>query len=98
MDRGRRELTRACAAVLASAPVLAAAVPAVAQDRLRVSVNAGPQTTSTSFAEEQTFQQYLEQGSFAFERTVPKALFYDAGAAVRLWRGRRWDEWTKAAS
>ncbi len=77
---------RAFAVILASA-VLLAAVPAGAQERFRVSVNAGQQATSTSFSGEQTFQQYLEQGSFTFERSVPKAPFYDAGLAVRLWRG-----------
>jgi hypothetical protein len=77
---------RAFAVVLGSAALLAA-VPAVAQERFRVSVNAGQQSTSTSFSGEQTFQQNLEQGSFTFERSVPKAPFYDAGLAVRLWRG-----------
>lgn len=73
-------------AVMLAAALLAAAAPAGAQDRFRVSVNAGQQTTSTALSGEQTFQQYFEQGSFTFDRTVPKAPFYDAGVAVRVWR------------
>jgi hypothetical protein len=60
---------------------------APAQERLRISISAGQQTTRTSFAEEQQFEQYFEQGSFTFERTLGKAVFYDAGVAARLWRG-----------
>jgi hypothetical protein len=55
-------------------------------DRLRISISAGQQATRTSFAEEQRFDQYFEQGSFTFERTVDRAIFYDASVAVRLWR------------
>lgn len=73
-------------AVMLAAALLAAAAPAGAQDRFRVSVNAGQQTTSTALSGAQTFQQYFEQGSFTFDRTVPKAPFYDAGVAVRVWR------------
>ena len=58
-----------------------------AQERFRVSINAGRQATSTELAEEQTFEQYFEQGSFSFERTTPQDLFYDLGGAVRVWRG-----------
>ncbi len=55
-------------------------------ERYRISVNAGQQATSTSFAEEQQFEQYFEQGTFTFERTLGKSLFFDAGVAVRVWR------------
>jgi opacity protein-like surface antigen len=61
--------------------------PAFAQDRFRVAVNAGRQSTSTTVSEEQTFQQYFEQGSFTFERTIPKDVFYDVWLSVRVWRG-----------
>ena len=77
---------RACTVVLAVAAVLTVAAPATAQERFKVSVNVGQQVTSTSFAEEQTFEQYVEEGSFTFGRTVEKAPFFDAGVAVRLWR------------
>ncbi len=59
---------------------------AAAQERFRISISAGHQPTRTSFAEEQTFDQYLEQGSFTFGRTLDKAVFFDGGVAVRLWR------------
>ena len=78
---------RALAAALASAVVLATAAPAAAQDRFKVSVNAGQQGTSTSVTDERTFQQYFEQGSLTLERRMASSLFYDAGLAVRLWRG-----------
>ena len=71
--------------VLAS--IVGAMVPAAAQERLRISVNAGGQTSTTTVSQEQSFDRFFEQGSFTFERTVPKAIIYDFGAAVRLWRG-----------
>lgn len=61
--------------------------PASAQERFRLSVNAGQQTTATTVTQEQTFDQYFEQGSYTFARAVPKAPVYDVGIAVRLWRG-----------
>ena len=61
--------------------------PAHAQDRFRISVNAASQSTSTTITEEQTFQQYFEQGSFRFERTTPQDVLYDGGVIARLWRG-----------
>jgi len=80
--------------ILASADPAAAqlwprgpATVAAEQERFRISINAGQQATRTSFAEEQQFEQYFEQGSFTFERTLDKAVFYDAGVAVRLWHG-----------
>jgi hypothetical protein len=62
------------------------AIPAAAQERFRVSVNAAQQTTTTTVTQEQSFDRYFEQGSFTFEDTVPRALVYDMGVAVRLWR------------
>jgi hypothetical protein len=78
---------RAFAAALASTALLAAAAPAGAQERFRVSVNAGQQAAGTPLTEEGTFQQYLERGSLTVERRMASSLFYDAGLAVRLWRG-----------
>lgn len=66
---------------------LFAAAPAAAQERFRISLNAGQQTTRTTVTQEQTFDRFFEQGSFTFEPTVPKAPIYDLGLAVRLWRG-----------
>ena len=60
--------------------------PAAAQERLRLSANAGQQTSTSTVTQEQTFDQYFEQGSFTFERTIPAALIFDGGATVRLWR------------
>lgn len=72
---------------LIAATIVAAVLPAGAQERLRISVNAGQQATTTTVLQEQTFDRYFEQGSFTFERIVPKALIVDGGGAVRLWRG-----------
>jgi hypothetical protein len=57
----------------------------VAEPRFRVAASAGQQVTSRSFSEEQTLDQYIELGSFKFERTIPRHLFYDGGVAVRVW-------------
>jgi hypothetical protein len=73
--------------MLALVAIFMTAAPAAAQDRFRISVNAGQQTTATTVTHEQTFDRFFEQGSFTFERTVPKAPIYDLGLAVRLWRG-----------
>jgi hypothetical protein len=67
--------------------VVLTAIPAAAQERIRISINAGQQTSTTTVTQEQTFNQYFEQGSFTFERTIPKAAIYDFGLAVRLWKG-----------
>jgi hypothetical protein len=66
--------------------VLSSTIPAAAQERVRISINAGQQASSTTVTQEQTFERYFEQGSFIFERPVPKAAIYDAGMTVRLWR------------
>ena len=58
-----------------------------AQERFRISVNAGQQASTATLTQEQTFDRYFEQGSFTFERTIPKAIIYDLGATVRIWRG-----------
>jgi hypothetical protein len=60
---------------------------ASAQERFRISINAGQQTLTTTVMQEQTLEQYFEQGSFTFERPVPTAVIYDLGIGVRLWRG-----------
>jgi hypothetical protein len=62
---------------------------AEAQDRLRFSLNAASQSTTTTITEEQTFQQYFEQGSFTFESTRPQDVLYDGGVLVRVWRNLR---------
>lgn len=73
--------------ILTAAVIVSTAAAAAAQERFRISINAGQQTTATTISHEQTFDRYFEQGSFTFERTVPKAPIYDLGVAVRLWRG-----------
>ena len=73
-------------AALALLVVVSSAIPVAAQDRLRVSINAGQQASTTTVTQNQTFDRYFEQGSFTFERPVPRAVIYDAGMAVRLWR------------
>ena len=63
----------------------AISAPVAAQERLRVSINAGLQATRRTVTEDQTFQQYLEQGSFRFEGRVPRAPFFDGAVTVRVW-------------
>ncbi len=70
-----------------TAIALFCAASASAQDRIRISINAGQQTSSTILTQEQTFERYFEQGSFTFERLVPTAVTYDLGVTARLWRG-----------
>jgi hypothetical protein len=60
--------------------------PAVAQERIRIGVNAARQSTTTTLTQEQTFQQYFEEGSFTFDRTTPQDVVFDGGAMVRIWR------------
>ena len=67
--------------------IACAVAPAAAQERLRISGNVGQQASTTTLSQDETFDQYFEQGSFTFERVIPKAVFYDFGASVRLWRG-----------
>jgi|SRR5688572_11152014 len=74
------------AVILAAALIAAAVGPAAAQERFRISVNAGQQATRTTLSQEQTFDRYFEQGSFTFEPTVPTATIYDVGIAVRMWK------------
>ena len=71
------------------AALLIAGTPdsALSQDRLRLSVNALQQTSTTTVTQEQPFDRYFEQGSFTFERAVPQGITFDGGALVRLWKG-----------
>ena len=85
----RYDLVSACGRILivAGFMIVGTVGPAAAQERLRISANIGQQASTTTVTQQQTFDRYFEQGSFTFERTVPKALIYDFGMAVRLWRG-----------
>lgn len=74
-------------AALAAAVMLGSAASAAAQGHVRIMVNAGQQTSTTSVKQTLTFQQYVEQGSLTLERTIPKKTFYDGGIAVRLVKG-----------
>jgi hypothetical protein len=56
------------------------------QEFMRISVNGGLQTTTGTFEDTQTFDQYFETGSFTLTNTVPKLPFFDAGVAVRVYR------------
>lgn len=44
------------------------------------------QAATPSFVEHQTFQQYLETGSFDFEQTIPARPIVDAGLVFRVYR------------
>jgi hypothetical protein len=58
------------------------------QPLIRIAADIGVQGTELVFEDNQTFQQYLETGSFKFEQTIHKPLFFDGGAAVRIWKQR----------
>jgi hypothetical protein len=60
--------------------------PGVVQERYRVSIDFGQQATENPLSERRSFDQYFEQGSFTFDRRIARALFYDVGASVRVWR------------
>lgn len=57
-----------------------------AQDRVRVDISAGEQTTTTQFSQAGTFEEFLENASFNVANTVKTDAFYDAGVTIRLWR------------
>ncbi len=84
--RGHGDNTSVFSVFLCALCVLSLSTPAEAQERYRVSANVGAQSTSTTVTERQTFQQYFEEGSFTFERTTPRDIFYDVGGTVRVWR------------
>jgi hypothetical protein len=56
-------------------------------DRVRVSLNAGSQATTTTFTQTRAFEEFLEQGSLTLTRDIPAGPFYEGGIAVRVWRG-----------
>ena len=58
--------------------------PAAAQERIRLSVNAAQQSTTTDLTQEQTFQQYFEEGSFTFDRTTDQDVVFDGSGMVRV--------------
>ena len=72
--------------VMSALCVLCAAGSSAAQDRIRLSLNVGQQTTSTTVTQEGSSERYFEQGSSTFERTIPASVIYDLGGSVRLWR------------
>ena len=57
-----------------------------AQDRVRVDISAGQQTTTTQFSHAGTFEEFLENASFDVANNVKTDAFYNAGFNVRLWR------------
>jgi hypothetical protein len=58
-----------------------------AQDRMRVDISAGKQTTTTQFSQAGTFEEFLENASFGVANKVKTDAFYDAGFNIRVWRG-----------
>lgn len=55
-------------------------------ERVRITVDGGSQTTKTSFTQTRRFREFVEEGSLSLNRTIPSRPFFDAGAAVRVWR------------
>jgi hypothetical protein len=53
---------------------------------LRLSIGGGVQATTPTFLEDQTFQQYLETGSFAFEHSIPRRPIFDGALTFRVFR------------
>ena len=55
------------------------------QPRYYVAANVGYQDAE-SFVQEQTFEQYFEQGSFELNRKLTQPIFYDAAIGAEVWR------------
>jgi hypothetical protein len=67
--------------------LLAVASTAGAQDHLRISVNAGEQTSQLAFKQTLKLQQYLEDGDLTLQRTIPKKPVFDGGVMVHIVSG-----------
>src|SRR5215203_2544730 len=80
------ELMRRFFAFVPALVLLLTPAAALAQDRLRISLNLGRQASTSTVTQEQTFDRYFEQGSFTFNQEIPAALVYDLGATVRVWK------------
>lgn len=55
------------------------------QSRFYIAANVGYQDIEP-FVQEQTFDQYFEQGSFELNRTLTQPIFFDAAVGVEVWR------------
>jgi hypothetical protein len=67
--------------------LLAVGSTAGAQDHLRISVNAGEQTSQVAFKQTLKLQQYLEDGDLTLQRTIPKRAVFDGGVMVHIVSG-----------
>jgi hypothetical protein len=62
------------------------AVPAagLAQDRVRVSVNAGQQTSASTVGQTGVFEDFLEDATFTADHEIDADVFYDGGLTIRI--------------
>jgi opacity protein-like surface antigen len=67
-------------------PVVRRRVPPPPGGRIRLFIDGGGQLTESTFQDKQTFQQYLETGSFEFKQAIPRRPLVDGGFAVHTWR------------
>ena len=73
--------------MVAIAALLGSGTPAEAQDgRVFIEVNGGAQATSTEFADNVVFTEFVEQGDFDAAYAVDKAAFFDVGGGFVLSR------------
>lgn len=81
--------TRSLRAAVACLGLVALAAPATAQTdpRVTIVVNGGYQPTTTEFGERFTFELDRETASTNVRYPIDAGALFDAGGAVRLWRG-----------
>lgn len=80
-------MTRTSPAVLTLGLLLVTALPARAQTRVRVAVDAGRQTTSTTFGQTGGFPDFLEDATFTVDHAIDAGAFYEGGVTVRIASG-----------
>jgi hypothetical protein len=77
--------TRRVAWIAIATAFLAWASPATAQDhRWFISVNGGSQATSTDFADNVVFTEFIEEGDFDAAYGIDSGVIFDIGGGVRL--------------
>ncbi len=86
--QGVRSMTpriRLLAWVAVTAALLAPPTPAAAQDgRLYVDINGGIQATTSDFADNVVFTEFVEQGDFDATYAIDSGVILDIGGGVRL--------------
>ena len=67
--------------------VLAIPAAGLAQDRVRITINAGQQTSTSTFGQAGRFQEFLEDATFTGDHRIDRDWFYEGGVSVRVASG-----------